>query len=471
MTLLLAKNLRLKYPNASDKIFDGLDIEIPDKQKVLLLGPSGCGKSTLLNVLSGIVPNLIELPMKYDALEVDLNSGVIFQDPDTQFCMPKVYEELAFVLENKQVPRNEMDDLIVKALASVDLDVGPKQTVTQLSGGMKQKLAIAETVLQEADTLFLDEPTAMLDVDATGDLWNQIKDMWQDQTVLIVEHKVEHIWEHVDRVILMNDNGEIIADNRPEVILANYEDLLTKYGVWHPKAWEHAPKPTLNTDKATNKRFVFKDGEVIRGKKTLIQVPELQIGDGEWITITGKNGAGKTTLLESMMQLIKYRGDMSYDHHHLRKIKDAAHHMYLVYQNPELQFITNSVYEEILINFSGENAKQETNHLIELLNLEAVRDHHPFELSMGQKRRLSVATALSSRADIILLDEPTFGLDSHNTFNLLELFQKRVAQGQTIVMVTHDPHIIERYPTRRIELRDHTLCEEELFEMEGEINV
>ncbi|WP_412520096.1 ABC transporter ATP-binding protein [Staphylococcus simulans] len=469
--MLLAQNLRLKYPNAPDKIFDGLDIEIPDKQKVLLLGPSGCGKSTLLNVLSGIVPNLIELPMKYDALEVDLNSGVIFQDPDTQFCMPKVYEELAFVLENKQVPRKEMDALIQQALASVDLEVGPKQTVHQLSGGMKQKLAIAETVLQEADTLFLDEPTAMLDVDATEDLWNQIKDMWQDQTVLIVEHKVEHIWEHVDRVILMNHHGNIIADNTPDVILKQHEDLLTEYGVWHPNAWKHAPQATLSPNKDISPRFKYINGEVIRGKKTLIQVPELAIGDGEWITITGKNGAGKTTLLESMMQLIKYRGDMSYDGKALHKIKEAAQHMYLVYQNPELQFITNSVYEEIFINFSGDTAKAETEKLIALLNLEAVHDHHPFELSMGQKRRLSVATALSSRADIILLDEPTFGLDSHNTFNLLDLFQQRVAQGQTIIMVTHDPNIIERYPTRRIELRDHLLCEEVLFEMEGETNV
>ncbi|MEL0538436.1 ABC transporter ATP-binding protein [Staphylococcus debuckii] len=469
--MLRAKNLRLKYPNAPEKTFDGLDIEIPDKQKVLLLGPSGCGKSTLLNVLSGIVPNLIELPMKYDDLEVDLNSGVIFQDPDTQFCMPKVYEELAFVLENKQVPRKDMDALIQKALASVDLDVGPKQTVQKLSGGMKQKLAIAETVLQEADTLFLDEPTAMLDVDATEDLWNHIKDMWQDQTVLIVEHKVEHIWEHIDRVILMNYGGEIIADDSPDVILHQHEALLTEYGVWHPHAWDYAPESTLSSDTHIKPDFQFSNGEIVRGKKSLIQIPELAVGPGEWITITGKNGAGKTTLLESMMQLIKYRGKMTYQDQQLHKIKEAAQHMYLVYQNPELQFITNSVYEEIFINFSGENAKEETDKLIDLLNLEAVRDHHPFELSMGQKRRLSVATALSSRADIILLDEPTFGLDSHNTFNLLSLFQKRVAQGQTIVMVTHDPHIIERYPTRRIELREHLLCEEQLFETAGEDNV
>lgn len=469
--MLRAKNLRLKYPNAPDKIFDGLNIEIQDKQKVLLLGPSGCGKSTLLNVLSGIVPNLIEFPMKYDELEVDLNSGVIFQDPDTQFCMPKVYEELAFVLENRQVPRKEMDQLILDALASVDLDVGPKQTVQKLSGGMKQKLAIAETVLQKAHTLFLDEPTAMLDVDATEDLWNHIKEMWHDQTVLIVEHKVEHIWEHIDRVILMNYHGEIIADDTPEVILHQHEALLTEYGVWHPRAWDYAPESTLPSDSEIQPDFQFRNGEIIRGKKSLIQIPEFEIGAGEWITITGKNGSGKTTLLESMMQLIKYRGKMTYQGQHLNKIKEAAQHMYLVYQNPELQFITNSVYEEIFINFSGDHAKDATEELIKMLNLEAVRDHHPFELSMAQKRRLSVATALSSRADIILLDEPTFGLDSHNTFNLLSLFQKRVAQGQTIVMVTHDPHIIERYPTRRIELRDHLLSEEQLFETEGEYNV
>ena len=201
MIVLKVKNLRLKYPNGDRKIFDNLNIEIKDKEKVLLLGPSGSGKSTLLNVLSGIVPNLIELPMKYDELDIDPNSGVIFQDPDTQFCMPKVYEELAFVLENQQVPREDMDEQIKKALASVDLDVDNSTFVNNLSGGMKQKLAIVETILQKADTLFLDEPTAMLDVQATADLWQRLIQLWTDQTVLIVEHKVEHIWHHVDRVI------------------------------------------------------------------------------------------------------------------------------------------------------------------------------------------------------------------------------------------------------------------------------
>jgi len=469
--VIVTKNLRLKYPNANKKLFDNLTVNIQEKEKVLLLGPSGSGKSTLLNVLSGIVPNLVDLPMKYDMLHIDENCGVIFQDPDTQFCMPKVYEELAFVLENLKVPRSEMDDRIKSALSSVDLDVGKNQYINQLSGGMKQKLAIAETLLQQANTLFLDEPTAMLDVDATEDLWQKIQSLWHDQTVLIVEHKVEHIWQHIDRVILLNYDGAIIADDSPKKILQNYEHLLTEYGVWHPNAWNAAPPTrTLQTDKNSliqNNNFQFKRGVIKRGKQKLINISELNIRSGEWITITGANGSGKTSLLESMMQLIKYDGKMVFNHKPLSKINEAAKHMFLVYQNPELQFITNSVYDEIYIQYKNKvkshtEADRETLNMLETLNLQSVKSQHPYELSMGQKRRLSVAIALSSPSDFILLDEPTFGLDSHNTFNLIKLFQSRVASGQTIVMVTHDAELIHRYPTRRLHVDQR-----QLFEVKG----
>ena len=165
-----------------------------------------------------------------------------------------------------------------------------------------------------------------------------------------------------------------------------------------------------------------------------------------------------------MLQLIKYEGNMFYRDQLLSKIKQAAKHMYLVYQNPELQFITNSVYDEVYIHYNHldpKHANDETMDLLKLLHLDQVKDHHPFEISTGQKRRLSVATALSSKAEIILLDEPTFGLDSHNTFQLIKLFQERVNQGQTIIMVTHDPEIIKRYPTRRLRVEDGCLKEME----------
>ncbi|GEQ00598.1 ABC transporter ATP-binding protein [Staphylococcus arlettae] len=468
--MLTAKNLRLKYPNTDHKIFDGLDINIKTGEKVLLLGPSGSGKSTLLNVLSGIVPDLIELPMKYDQLEIDTHSGVIFQDPDSQFCMPKVHEELAFILENQQVPRAEMDAKISSALKAVDLHVNPHQFISQLSGGMKQKLAIAETLLQNAQTLFLDEPTAMLDESATQELWTKIKALWQDKTVLIVEHKVAHIWEHIDRVLLFNYEGKIIADAPPQMMLQQYEDLLTEYGVWHPNAWSHAPKAILsNNDTVQQELFTFINGEIKRGAKTLITIDKMSIKPSEFITITGPNGSGKTSLLESIMQLIKYHGDMYINDKRIKKIKNMAQYSYLVYQNPELQFITNSVYDEVLLQFNksdNANAKRKTKELLQTLSLEHVMTQHPYELSMGQKRRLSVATALSAEADIILLDEPTFGLDSHNTFNLISLFQQRVTEGQTVIMVTHDAEIINRYATRRLHIE-----QQQLIELSGETHV
>ncbi|MGW7904256.1 ABC transporter ATP-binding protein [Staphylococcus xylosus] len=462
--MIATKNLRLKYPNGKRKIFDNLSLQINENEKVLLLGPSGSGKSTLLNVLSGIVPNLIDLPIKYDELIIDDSSSVIFQDPDSQFCMPKVDEELAFILENQQIPRHEMDERIDNALKAVDLKVDKNQYINQLSGGMKQKLAIAETILQQSNTLFLDEPTAMLDVESTAELWGKIKALWQDQTVIIVEHKVNHIWQHMDRVILLNYEGDIIADNTPEEILNEHEDLLTEYGVWHPNAWQYAP-PTMHFNSgSSNLDLEFDNVTIKRGKRNLVNISQLNVGTGEWITITGANGSGKTSLLESMMQLIKYEGRMLVNHRPFNKIKVAAKYMYLIYQNPELQFITSSVYDEVHIQYRNKfNSKQEaetqTEAMLETLNLLSVKSQHPYELSIGQKRRLSVAIALSSSSDFILLDEPTFGLDSHNTFNLIKLFQQRVASGQTIVMVTHDSEIISRYPTRRLHLSHHVIEE------------
>ncbi|RXK18442.1 ABC transporter ATP-binding protein [Macrococcus sp. DPC7161] len=460
--MLSVKNLRLKYPGTKTKIFDGLNIEIQDKQKVLLLGPSGSGKSTLLNVLSGITPDLIDLPMKYDALEVRKDCGVIFQNPDSQFCMPKVYEELAFILENRNINRNEMDYLIHEALQKVGLQVDKDQKINQLSGGMKQKLAIAGTLLQQSDTLFLDEPTAMLDDDATKQLWELLRILWQDQTVLIVEHKVEHIWQYVDRVILMNENGEIIHDGTPVEILSQYEDILTSYGVWHPNAWRNAPSSSVRPNPKVKHHLQLEDVVTKRAKKTLYHLSSLTIQSGEWVVLTGNNGTGKTTLLESMMQMTPYDGHMYYNNQTLSTIKQVARHLYLVYQNPELQFIQNSVYDELFIHYAHqdrESAHNQTLKMLDLLQLTHVQNHHPFELSMGQKRRLSVATALSTNAEMILLDEPTFGLDSHNTFQLIELFQERVNAGQTIIMVTHDQNIISRYPTRHLHVDNGKLYE------------
>ncbi len=218
---LSVTNLRLKFPNEPTLIFKDLSFSVVPGEKVLLLGPSGCGKSTLLQVLSGIIPKSIEVPLKYDAIQLPESWGFVFQDPDTQFCMPYVDEELAFVLENiqvprsemdrrieKQVPRSEMDRRIEKALEMVGLQGIPIHTqIHDLSQGMKQRLALASVLLLQPEVLFLDEPSALLDPDGVEQIWTSVKEVAAEKTVLIVEHKIDQIADWVDRVVLFKDNG------------------------------------------------------------------------------------------------------------------------------------------------------------------------------------------------------------------------------------------------------------------------
>lgn len=446
------KNLRLKFKNSQNLLFDNLNLKILPKQKVLLLGSSGCGKTTLLHLLGGVIPKLIDVPFKAEVLKIDNKNAFVFQDPDISFCMPSVYEELAFVLENQNVNKDDMLSLIQNVLKKVHLKANITTQIAQLSGGGKQKLSIASAFLQNPSTLFLDEPTSMLDESSTKLFWDNLKQIWQNLRVLIIEHKITYVQNLVDRVILMDNFGKIICDKTPKEIFS-FSNLLNSMGVWHLNSWQNAPKLDNNFHK-TNFCLSIKEANIYHEKQNLFSIENFQINSSDFISIQGENGSGKSSFFNFLLKLIKCKGDVRINDKIISNTKEASKFIYLVFQNPSLQFITNKVFDEIAINF--ENPTKVTK-VLHSLDLQKLKNAHPYELSMGQKRRLSVATALSQNISLILLDEPTFGLDSKNTFELIKILHSLRKQGIAIMIATHDEELSKTYANKRYIIEDKRL--------------
>ena len=462
------ENLRLKFPGGESLLFKDLSSSFYQGEKVLLLGPSGCGKSTLLQVLTGIIPTSIEVPLKADHIQTPPSWGYVFQDPDTQFCMPYVDEEIAFVLENLQVPRTEMPERIHRHLGEVGLQLNDIHTNIQtLSGGMKQRLAIASVMALHPDVLFLDEPTAMLDPEGTKQIWETIKQVGKDKTVIIVEHKIDQVLDFVDRILLFNADGQIIADGKKEAVLTNFKEELIDQGIWYPEVWEDY----LDRTNKQEPELLLEDKDTIltladfkghRGKEMKIHVPEANVKQGEWIAVIGENGAGKSTLLHALMQFIKTTGTYTVNQLPVNKSTKLTDYLTFVFQNPEFQFVTNSVYEEVAYTLRLDKQaesfiEQRVAELLELFKLTNQKNQHPYQLSMGQKRRLSVAASIVKEQSIMLLDEPTFGQDAKNTFAILEMLEYWRQQGTTIIMVTHSQEIVKHFVTRVWEIKSGCL--------------
>ncbi len=453
------EKLRLKFPGTESLLFKDFSLSLRQGEKVLILGPSGSGKSTLLQVLTGLIPGSVEVPMKAEDIKIPDSWGFLFQDPDSQFCMPYVDEEIAFVLENLQVPREKMPEKIRYYLNQVGLEFEDHHTKIQtLSGGMKQRLAIASVLALESEVLFLDEPTAMLDPEGTEDVWKTIKEVGQEKTLVIVEHKINQVVDFVDRIILLDYHGEIIADGSKQEIFNNYKAVLIEQGIWYPGVWEdyiqtnrqHTPNP--NTPQETP-AITLSNFSGYRGKDKKIEVKGLDVQPGEWVTVLGKNGAGKSTLLHALMDLIKTKGSYKIFGQDAKKIKRISDYLAFVFQNPEFQFVTNTVYDEIaytlqLEKWRADKVSERVEAFIKAYHLNGHEQSHPYQLSMGQKRRLSVAAATVKDQPVLLLDEPTFGQDAKNTFAILEQIDELRLQGTAVIMVTHDLEIVRHFATR-----------------------
>ena len=475
-----------RHAGRKNAALSGVDLDIAPGERVLVLGPSGSGKSTLMGGLAGLLGGADEGEAT-GTLTVDGVApaqargrvGLLMQDPEAQVVLARVGDDVAFGMENLGVAREEIWPRVENSLEAVGLSVPLDHSTTELSGGQKQRLALASILAMGPGLLLLDEPTANLDPSGVAEVRAAVEKVVErtGATVVVVEHRVD-VWASlVDRVIVVAD-GAIAADGPLDEVLAQQGDALRERGIWLPGddvAAEVGPAPAVPPASSEGP-----EGGA-RGAAPIARVADLTIGYdasapvrsgidltiecGVSTCIVGANGAGKSTFALTLAGLLPplegavevQTSDGTAGDPHEWSSKQLLGRMSMVFQEPEYQFLAATVAEELAIGpraagMSEEEIAPLVDEHLEALGLTALARANPMTLSGGEKRRLSVATALISAPELLILDEPTFGQDRGTWLGLVRLLRAALERGVTLVSITHDPAFVAAMGQRVVDL-------------------
>ncbi|RDY70080.1 ABC transporter ATP-binding protein [Halobacillus trueperi] len=485
--VIRVEDLTLHYEERRKPVLSRLNFSSEEGENILILGPSGSGKSSLTHCLNGLYPRELDGSMdgevyvqgrrtaSYPPGEMAQNVGVVFQDPETQFCMITVEDEVAFGLENLNTPYELMVEKVDTALRWVGMEAYKTANISDLSGGQKQKVALACILAMEPEVLILDEPTANLDPVARKEFIQLLKRLKEKLafTLLVIEHRLEGWLDLLERVLIINEDGELAYDGPLHDHLKTYAREIHEMGIQLPYATRTAlelrwtPPYPLHIEEMPSACIPAHShreepaGEVLLKAenmdwKSILRNINLTFHEGEWIAIVGENGSGKSSLSRILAGIQPPgKGTVSLHGRSLKKWKenDLRREVGYVFQNPEHQFIMDTVYEEVAFSLRHAGMKEaEWTRIVEetlkFCRLDGLEDQHPFLLSQGQKRRLSVATMIVEDQGMLFLDEPTFGQDEKSTSDLMSLLKEKHENGTTIVMITHDMELVDKYATR-----------------------
>ena len=502
------RNFSFQYRAQKRPTLTDINLEIYPGERVLIAGPSGSGKSTLAGCINGLNPfsnpgactgtltvDGVDAPHS-SIFELSAHVGTVLQDPDGQFIGLTVGEDIAFALENSCTPQDEMHAITRHAAELVGIENHLGYAPHELSGGQKQRVSLAGVMVDQVKILLFDEPLANLDP-ATGKQAIELIDEIQkktDTTVLIIEHRLEDVlWRNVDRIVLVN-GGTILADLRPDELLSG--SLLAENGIREPlyvtalryagvditpdKHPAHVDSLVLDDTDTQKLRDWFTARprpaaqpllEVKglsfgyqKGQQTLRDV-SFSIGKGEMVSIVGRNGAGKSTLSKLICGFeTPDAGEIFLNGKPLAEenIRRRAQHIGYVMQNPNQMISKTMIYDEVALGLqrSGlteEQIREKVEATLRVCGLYPFRNWPISALSFGQKKRVTIASVLVLDPELILLDEPTAGQDFRHYTDIMEFLRGLNARGVTVVMITHDMHLMLEYTRRALVFCDGRL--------------
>jgi energy-coupling factor transport system ATP-binding protein len=434
----------------------GVDLDIRRGERVALLGPSGAGKSTLLAALAGLLAP--ESGDREGTIEVRDRVGIVFQDPQSQLVMERAGDDVAFGLENRATPPEEIWPLVDDALRRVGFPYSRDRSVAALSGGEQQRLALAGALATRPGLLLLDEPTANLDPVGAALVRDALATL-TDTTMVIVEHRIAELLPQLDRVIILQPGGGIRADGPPARVFAEHGEQLAADGVWVP-GLPVTPHPAV-----TAPGEILLRTEHLAFQPVFTDLDGIEVRAAEALAVTGPNGVGKSTLALLLGGLLKptggrvaataaLAGPEAVKPPHRWRARALAGRIGSVFQNPAHQFVTAKVRDELSL---GAADPARVGELLARLRLDALAEANPHTLSGGEQRRLSVATALAAAPQLLVLDEPTFGQDRRTWAELTDLLAGLRDDGHGVVAVTHDPDFTAALGARELRLGEMPL--------------
>jgi energy-coupling factor transporter ATP-binding protein EcfA2 len=449
-----------------------ISFEITQGERVLLLGASGVGKSTLLRALAGVLgedEGTATGQLALDGTSPELSRGkvgLVLQDPENQVILERVGDDVAFGCENLGVPREEIWTRVEHALSLVGLNVPLNHSTSALSGGQKQRLVLAGVLAMRPEIIALDEPTANLDPAgalALKGALSQVADT-TDATIVMVEHRVDLWWDFATRIIVLGAEG-VLWDGAPSVLPQDTADVLEAAGVWLPHQKITPGKKHVGTSVLLSSQNLCAG---YPGSVKLTPPMNITVTAGEVLGITGPNGVGKTAVALTLGGLLPEISGVLEASPELQgsartalplswRSRELLTRIGSVFQAPEQQFIATTVRAELgrgptALGLSRDEVHVRVEELLTRLQLSDVAEAHPFTLSGGQQRRLSVGTALATKPRLLILDEPTFGQDSNTWAEMVALLGELRDEGIGILAITHDETFVRVLADRVIQI-------------------